>query len=286
MNALNSIVWWQSHSFPKWNPRKANKRLIATLPDSEIVINSPLRNDMQYSNRDSKHSSRRLQALRFCRLAELCYFLANMTKRIGVLLSGRGSNFEALADSVAAGRIPDAEIALVVSNRENAPGIERARARGISAQVIPSKGLEREAYDRLVVAALQEKKVDLVCLAGYMRLVSPFFVSSFRERILNIHPSLLPAFPGLESQRQALEHGVKFTGCTVHFVDENLDAGPIVLQAVVPVEDGDTPETLAERILREEHRIYSEAVRIVLEGRYRIENRRVLVAPLKNSESK
>jgi phosphoribosylglycinamide formyltransferase 1 len=223
---------------------------------------------------------------RFCDLAELCYFFAVMKERIGVLLSGRGSNFEALADSVAAGRIPDAEIVIVISNRDNAPGIERARARGIEARVIPSKGLERETYDRLVVAALQEKRVDLVCMAGYMRLVSAYFVSSFRNRILNIHPSLLPAFPGLESQRQALEHGVKFSGCTVHFVDENLDAGPIVLQAVVPVEDSDTPETLAERILREEHRIYTEAVRIVLEGRYRIENRRVLVTPLARSEKK
>jgi phosphoribosylglycinamide formyltransferase-1 len=200
-----------------------------------------------------------------------------MKKRIGVLLSGRGSNFEALAESVAAGRIPNAEIALVVSNRENAPGIERARARGIEARVIPSKGLEREAYDKLVATVLKEKKVDLVCLAGYMRLLSPYFVAAFPNRILNIHPSLLPAFPGLEAQRQALEHGAKFSGCTVHFVDENLDAGPIVLQAAVPIEDGDTVEKLSERILREEHRIYSEAVRIVLEGRYRIENRRVLV---------
>jgi phosphoribosylglycinamide formyltransferase 1 len=209
-----------------------------------------------------------------------------MKKRIGVLLSGRGSNFEALAESAAAGRIPNAEIAIVVSNRENAPGIERARARGIEARVIPSKGLEREAYDRLVAAALEEKKVDLVCLAGYMRLLSPYFVAAFRNRILNIHPSLLPAFPGLEAQRQALEHGAKFSGCTVHFVDENLDAGPIVLQAVVPIKDDDTPETLSERILREEHRIYSEAVRIVLEGRYRIENRRVMVLPEKVSERK
>ena len=200
-----------------------------------------------------------------------------MRKRIGVLLSGRGSNFEALAESAAAGRIPNAEIALVVSNRDGAPGIERARARGIEARVIPSKGLEREAYDKLVAAALQEKKVDLVCLAGYMRLLSPYFVAAFPNRILNIHPSLLPAFPGLEAQRQALEHGAKFSGCTVHFVDENLDAGPIVLQAAVPIEDRDTVETLSERILREEHRIYSEAVRIVLEGRYRIENRRVLL---------
>src|SRR5713101_9134491 len=172
-----------------------------------------------------------------------------MKKRIGVLLSGRGSNFEALADSVAAGRIPNAEIAIVISNREGAPGIEKARARGIPAQVIPSKGLQREEYDRLVVAALQEKRVDVVCLAGFMRLLSPHFVASFRNRILNIHPSLLPAFPGLESQRQALDYGVKFTGCTVHFVDENLDAGPIVVQAIVPVKAGDTEGTLSARIL-------------------------------------
>jgi phosphoribosylglycinamide formyltransferase 1 len=202
-----------------------------------------------------------------------------MKKRIGVLISGRGSNFEALADSVAAGRIPNAEIAIVISHRENAPGIEKARARGIEALVIPSKGLEREAYDRQVVDALREKNVDLVCLAGYLRLLSPYFVNAFRGRILNIHPSLLPAFPGLESQRQALEHGVKFTGATVHFVDENLDAGPIIAQAVVPIEDDDTPETLAARILREEHRIYTEAVRLVLEGRVRIAGRRVLRSP-------
>jgi phosphoribosylglycinamide formyltransferase-1 len=209
-----------------------------------------------------------------------------MKKRIGVLLSGRGSNFEALAESVGAGRIPDAEITIVVSNREGAEGIGKARRRGLDAQVIPSKGLEREAYDRLVVAALQEKKVDLVCLAGYMRLLSPHFVAAFPQRILNIHPSLLPAFPGLESQRQALEHGAKFSGCTVHFVDENLDAGPIVLQACVAIEDADTPETLAERILRQEHRIYTEAVRIVLEGRYRMEGRRVLLNAPKGSERK
>ncbi|MGC1167403.1 MAG: phosphoribosylglycinamide formyltransferase, partial [Candidatus Acidiferrales bacterium] len=203
-----------------------------------------------------------------------------------VLLSGRGSNFEALADSISAGRIPDSEIAIVLSNREGAPGIEKARARGIPAQAIPSKGLEREAYDKLVVAALRENNVDLVCLAGYMRLLSPHFVAAFPNRILNIHPSLLPAFPGLESQRQALEHGAKFSGCTVHFVDENLDAGPIILQACVSIEDQDTPETLAARILREEHRIYTEAVRIVLEGRYRIEGRRVLLDPQKVPEKK
>jgi phosphoribosylglycinamide formyltransferase 1 len=200
-----------------------------------------------------------------------------MSKRIGVLLSGRGSNFEALADSVAAGRIPNAEIAAVVSNREGAPGIDKAKQRKIPARVVPSKGLEREAYDRQVVAVLQEYKVDLVCLAGYMRLLSPYFVASYPQRILNIHPSLLPSFPGLESQRQALEYGVKFAGCTVHFVDENLDAGPIILQATVPVRDDDTEETLSSRILAEEHRIYSQAVRIVLEGRYKIVGRRVIL---------
>lgn len=197
-------------------------------------------------------------------------------KRIGILLSGRGSNFEALAESIAAGRIPNTEIAVVISNREGAPGIERAKQRRLDARVLPSKGLQREEFDRQVVAVLKEKQVDLVCLAGYMRLLSPVFVSEFRGRILNIHPSLLPSFPGLEAQRQALEHGAKFTGCTVHFVDEHLDAGPIVAQAVVPIEDGDTPETLSARILKEEHRIYSEAVRLVLEGKYRLEGRRVL----------
>ena len=199
-----------------------------------------------------------------------------MTKRIGVLLSGRGSNFEALAESIAAGRIPNAEIAVVISNREGAPGIQRAESRGIPTRVIPSKGLEREVYDRQVAAALDEHKVDLICLAGYMRLLSPYFVAKFPNRILNIHPSLLPSFPGLESQRQALEYGVKLAGCTVHFVDENLDAGSIIIQAVVPVLDGDTEASLSEKILKEEHRIYSQAVKIVLEGKYKIAGRRVL----------
>jgi phosphoribosylglycinamide formyltransferase-1 len=201
-----------------------------------------------------------------------------MIKRIGVLLSGRGSNFEALADSVAAGRIPDAEISIVISNRESAEGVARAQASGIPVRVIPSKGLEREAYDRMVIAALDDARVNLVCLAGYMRLLSPYFVAAFPNRILNIHPSLLPAFPGLEAQRQALEYGVKFSGCTVHFVDENLDAGPIVAQAVVAVRDDDTPDTLSERILAEEHRIYTEAVRLVLLGRYRVAGRRVVAS--------
>lgn len=199
-----------------------------------------------------------------------------MNKRIGVLLSGRGSNFEALAESVSAGRIPGAEIAIVISNKPDALGLERAKARKIPAMAIASKGLERETYDRKVVAVLEEHKVDLICLAGYMRLLSPFFITAFPQRILNIHPSLLPSFPGLESQKQALDYGVKFAGCTVHFVDENLDAGPIVLQAIVPVQDGDDEHALSERILKEEHRIYTEAVRLILEGKYKIVGRRVL----------
>jgi phosphoribosylglycinamide formyltransferase-1 len=202
-----------------------------------------------------------------------------MSHRIGVLLSGRGSNFEALADHIAAGRVPGAEIGLVISNREDAPGLARAAERAIPSQVIPSKGLQREAYDKLVVAEMKRAGVELVCLAGFMRLLSPFFVASFPERILNIHPSLLPSFPGLEAQRQALEYGVKFSGCTVHLVDENLDAGPILAQAIVPVRDDDTDEALSARILTEEHRIYADAVRLILSGRYRIEGRRVIALP-------
>jgi len=199
-----------------------------------------------------------------------------MPHRIGVLFSGRGSNFEALADSIAAARITDAEIALVISNREGAPGLARAAERRIPSKIIPSKGMAREEYDRLVVKELRDAGVELVCLAGFMRLLSPYFVAAFPQRILNIHPSLLPSFPGLEAQRQAIEYGVKVSGCTVHLVDENLDAGPILMQAVVPVRDEDTPETLSTRILAEEHRIYTEAVRLVLSGRYRIEGRRVI----------
>ena len=197
--------------------------------------------------------------------------------RLSVLLSGRGSNFEAIADSVEAGRL-DAEIAIVISNSPRAKGLERARQRGLRAVCIPSKAMEREAYDRLVVAELREAQVDLVCLAGFMRLLSAYFVQEFPQRILNIHPSLLPSFPGLEAQAQALEHGVKYTGCTVHFVDERLDAGPILIQKAVPVLDSDTEESLAARILEQEHVAYTEAIRLVLSGDYRIDGRRVVRA--------
>ena len=195
-------------------------------------------------------------------------------KRIGILLSGRGSNFEAIADSVASGRLK-AEIAAVISNRPEARGLEIARERGLPALCIPSKGVPREEYDRQVVAELKSRDVELVCLAGFMRLLSAEFCRAFPMRILNIHPSLLPAFPGLDAQRQALDHGVKISGCTVHFVDQQLDAGPIVLQAAVPVLDDDTAESLSARILIEEHRIYSQAIGIVLAARWRIEGRRV-----------
>ncbi len=198
-------------------------------------------------------------------------------KRIGILLSGRGSNFEAIARNVAAGKL-ECSIAVVLSNRASAPGLELARSMGIPAFAIPSLGMDRDSYDQLLVAKLVEYGVELVCLAGYMRLLSAGFVRAFAGRILNIHPSLLPAFPGLDAQHQAWEHGVKVAGCTVHFVDEHLDAGPIVMQAVVPVLDEDSVESLSARILAEEHRIYSEALRVVLEGSYRVLGRRVVVA--------
>ncbi len=196
-------------------------------------------------------------------------------KRLGILLSGRGSNFDAIANNVASRRL-DAEIAAVISNRPDAPGLEHARQRGLPAISMPSKGIAREDYDRSVVDELKRREVDLVCLAGFMRLLSAEFCRAFPMRILNIHPSLLPAFPGLDAQKQALEHGVKISGCTVHFVDELLDAGPIVLQAAVPVLDRDTVESLSARILTEEHRIYSQAIRVVLSGNRRIEGRRVV----------
>jgi phosphoribosylglycinamide formyltransferase-1 len=195
--------------------------------------------------------------------------------RIGILISGRGSNFEAIARNIEAGTI-DAEIAVVISNRPGAAGLEIARERGLCAVSLPSKGLDREVYDRMLGEELRKHNVELVCLAGFMRLLSAGFIREFPNRILNIHPSLLPSFPGLDAQHQALDHGVKITGCTVHFVDEYLDAGPIIIQAAVPVMDDDTPDTLSARILKEEHRIYSEALRIVIGGKYRIDGRRVV----------
>ena len=203
-------------------------------------------------------------------------------KNLGILLSGRGSNFEAIADSIDAGRIPDARIAIVISNRAEAPGVEKARQRGLETRVIPSKGKQREEHDREVVAVLQEKQVDLVCMAGYMRLLSAWFCQQLPQRILNIHPSLLPAFPGLEAQKQALEHGAKVSGCTVHFVDEHLDHGPIVVQKAVPVLETDDEQTLAARILGWEHLAYTEAINIVLEGNYQIVGRRVVVRTREN----
>lgn len=197
-------------------------------------------------------------------------------KRLGVLISGRGSNFEAIADRIEVGEI-DAEIAVVISSRPDARGLQKARERGFEAVSIPSKGMDREVYDRLLMLELQTRQVDFVCLAGFMRLLSAGFIRQFPNRILNIHPSLLPAFPGLDAQYQALEHGVKITGCTVHFVDEELDAGPILIQAAVPVLADDDVDTLSTRILKQEHRIYSEALQIVLSGRFRIEGRRVIV---------
>jgi len=196
-------------------------------------------------------------------------------KNLGILLSGRGSNFEAIAKNVAAGCIPDARIAVVISNREDAGGIETARRFGLTALVIPSRAKDRAEHDREVVAALKEHQVDLVCLAGYMRLLSPWFVQQFPRRILNIHPSLLPAFPGLEAQEQAFAYGVKVSGCTVHFVDEELDHGAIVLQKAVPVLDIDDEHTLAARILEQEHIAYSEAINIVLQGKFEITGRRL-----------
>lgn len=197
-------------------------------------------------------------------------------KRIGILLSGRGSNFEAIAKQIDEGKLR-AEIAVVVSNVEAAPGLQRARERGLDVFCANSKGLSREAFDRQVIEVLKEKHVELVCLTGFMRLLSTSFIQAFRNRILNIHPSLLPAFPGLDAQRQALEYGVKVSGCTVHFVDEGLDSGPIVSQAAVPVLDGDTEKSLSARILEQEHQIYPRAIQCVLDGQIRIDGRRALL---------
>jgi phosphoribosylglycinamide formyltransferase-1 len=196
-------------------------------------------------------------------------------KRIGILISGRGSNMLALEEAVRDGRIPNAQIAVVICDQRDAAGLELARERGLETVLIERRGRTRAEHDREMALALLEREVDLVCLAGYMRLLSPEFIEAFRGRILNIHPSLLPSFPGLEAQAQALAHGVRLSGCTVHFVDETLDGGPVIAQAVVPVLDDDTPETLAARILTQEHRLYPEAVALVLSGQHDPQDRRV-----------
>jgi phosphoribosylglycinamide formyltransferase 1 len=195
--------------------------------------------------------------------------------KLGILLSGRGSNFEAIADSIKAGRL-QAEIAIVISNRADAAGLESSRRRGLNAKLIPSRGRVREEHDREVIAALKEAGVDLVCLAGYMRLLSPEFVGAFPNRVLNIHPSLLPAFPGLDAQKQALEYGAQVSGCTVHIVDEHLDHGPIIVQKAVPVLETDDEHSLSARILAQEHIAYTEAIRLMLSGEVAVEGRRVV----------
>jgi len=195
-------------------------------------------------------------------------------KRLGILLSGRGSNFIAIADAIREGRLTGCEIAVVLSNIPDAGGLDAARQMGLPAIAIPSAGRKRAEHDAEMVATLREHGVDLVCLAGYMRIISGVFVSAFPNRILNIHPALLPAFPGLDAQTQAWEYGAKVAGCTVHFVDEAVDHGPIILQKVVPVEDGDTPETLSARILEQEHVAYAEGIGRVVSGEYCLVGRR------------
>jgi phosphoribosylglycinamide formyltransferase-1 len=196
--------------------------------------------------------------------------------RVGVLISGRGSNMTALADAAAAGGVPGARIVLVVSDQPRAAGLEAARERGIETAVVERRGRTREEHERVLAGVLKGRGVELICLAGYMRLLSPRFVGEFRGRLLNVHPSLLPAFPGLDAQRQAVEHGVRVSGCTVHFVDETLDGGPIVIQRAVPVLDADTPDTLAARILIEEHKAYPDALALVCSGEYEVVGRRVV----------
>ena len=199
--------------------------------------------------------------------------------RLGILISGRGSNMLALAEAVRTGRIAETEIAVVISDKPNAAGLTRAEELGLKTQVVERRGRTREDHDRETVDVLRSHQVDFVCLAGYMRVLSAYFLEEFRDRILNIHPSLLPAFPGLNAQLQAIEHGVKFTGCTVHFVDETLDGGPIIAQRVIQVQEDDTEESLSARILEQEHQLYPEAVAFVVSGNYELSGRRVLRKP-------
>ncbi len=197
--------------------------------------------------------------------------------KIAILISGRGSNMVALVDAVKSGEIPASEVAVVISDKRDAAGLEKARERGVDTVVVERNGRTREEHDAEIVAVLNSYGVELVCLAGYMRLLSPGFIKAFPDRIVNIHPSLLPSFPGLNVQQQAIDHGVKVSGCTVHFVNEDLDAGPIILQKVVNVKDDDAAETLAARILEQEHRTYIEAVRLVASGRVKIIERRTVL---------
>ncbi len=199
-----------------------------------------------------------------------------MLRRIAILISGRGSNMVALADGIASGLIPNAEIAIVVSDKADAGGLQLARDRGLETAFVERRGRNREEHELEIISVLRSHQIDLVCLAGYMRLLSPCFIEEFRGRILNIHPSLLPSFPGLDAQRQALAHGVKVSGCTVHFVDDTLDGGPIIAQRTVPVLDDDTEETLSARILEQEHQLYAKALRMVVEGNYEIVGRLVI----------
>ncbi|HEY8228688.1 MAG TPA: phosphoribosylglycinamide formyltransferase [Pyrinomonadaceae bacterium] len=205
-----------------------------------------------------------------------------MNKRIAILISGRGSNMVALADAIGSGRIPNAEIAIVISDKASAAGLQLARDRDIQTAVVERRGRTREEHEREIISILRSHNVDFICLAGYMRLLSPCLIDAFRGRILNIHPSLLPSFPGLDAQRQALEHGVKVSGCTVHFVDDTLDGGPIIAQRVVPVREDDTEETLSARILEQEHQLYPEALRLVVEGKYDVDGRRVVLRAGRN----
>jgi phosphoribosylglycinamide formyltransferase 1 len=200
-------------------------------------------------------------------------------KRIAVLISGRGSNMVALADAVSSGAVPGAEIAVVVSDKSGAGGLQLARKRGLQTEVVERRGRNREEHEREIISILQARNVDLICLAGFMRLLSSCFIEAFRGRILNIHPSLLPAFPGLDAQRQALAHGVKISGCTVHFVDDTLDGGPIIAQRSAPVFDDDTEATLSARILEQEHQLYAEALRLVVRGDYKVIGRSVIAVP-------
>jgi len=199
-----------------------------------------------------------------------------MNKRIAILISGRGSNMVALADAIASGAVPNAQVAIVVSDKPNAGGLQLASDRGLETAVVERRGLTREEHEREIISLLRSHEVDWVCLAGYMRVLSPCFIDEFGGQVLNIHPSLLPAFPGLDAQRQALAHGVKISGCTVHFADNTLDGGPIIAQSSVPVLDDDTEETLSGRILEQEHKLYAEALRLVVEGNYEIAGRRVI----------